>query len=104
MHSEADWGAAAQKFQQTLSESWGKALQSFGQIGLPDPEHGQGVTLSPLSFSGDKLQLLQQSYVKEATDLWNNGLQLEPAGDKRFASEAWGANPVAAFSACVARR
>ncbi|MGZ5269828.1 MAG: PHA/PHB synthase family protein, partial [Ramlibacter sp.] len=36
-----------------------------------------------------------------AADLWNHGLAGVAAGDKRFASEDWGANPVAAFSAAT---
>ncbi|MDB5947874.1 MAG: phbC, partial [Ramlibacter sp.] len=100
MHSEADWGAAARNFQQSLGDSWGKALESFGQAGLTGQAPGTGAaTAATLSFSSGKLELLQQAYVKEATELWNNGLQFKPSGDKRFAAEAWGTNPVAAFSA-----
>ena len=99
MHSEADWAAAAQKFQQSLHESWGKALQSFEQLGLPGNGAGNGAALQPLEFSPAKLQDLQLTYVKEATELWNHGLQSRPPTDKRFAGDAWAANPVAAFSA-----
>ena len=99
MHSEADWAAAAQKFQQSLHESWGKALQSFEQLGLPGNGGGNGAALRPLEFSPGKLQDLQHAYLKEATELWNHGLQSRPPTDKRFAGDAWGANPVAAFSA-----
>ena len=95
MHSEADWAAATQKFQQSLTDSWGKAMQSFEQLGLP----GNAASMPALTFSPQKLQDLQQAYVSEATELWNHGLQPKPSADKRFASDAWGANPVAAFSA-----
>ncbi len=101
MHSEADWAAATQQFQQSLSESWGKAMRSFEQLGLPGNGHGNvsAAAMPALTFSPLKLQDLQQAYVKEATELWNHGLQYKPPPDKRFAADAWGANPVASFSA-----
>ena len=58
--------------------------------------------LPQLSFSPEKLQALQQSYLKEAAELWNQGLTVHPpAADKRFAADAWAANPVASFSAAL---
>jgi polyhydroxyalkanoate synthase len=55
-----------------------------------------------LRFAPDKLQALQQAYLKESAELWNQGLGLQsrPA-DKRFAAEAWSANPVSAFAAAL---
>jgi polyhydroxyalkanoate synthase subunit PhaC len=98
MHSEADWANATRQFQQTLGDSWGKALQSFSLASSPDGAGTKG-GVAAFTFSPDKLEQLQQAYVKEATELWNSGLQFKPSGDKRFAGEAWGTNPVAAFSA-----
>ena len=98
MQSQSDWAGATQKFQQSLTESWGKAMQSFEQLGLPG--NGNGNTALPaLTFAPDKLQELQQAYLKEAAELWNHGLSPKPSADKRFSGDAWGANPVAAFSA-----
>ena len=55
-----------------------------------------------LGFAPDKLLALQQAYVREATELWNHGLQADPGVvDRRFAHGAWSANPVSAFSASV---
>ena len=100
MHSESDWAGATQKFQQSLSESWGKAMQSFQQLGLPADAPGRGAPApAMLSFSSEKLQQLQQAYVKEASELWNHGLEPKASGDRRFAADAWSVNPVAAFSA-----
>src|SRR5512140_3732578 len=98
MNSEADWSATTRQFQQDLGRSWTQAMQSFGGLA-----GGASLPAMPrLSFSAEKLQALQQAYIKEAADLWNQGLQVKPgASDKRFASDAWGANPVAAFSAAV---
>jgi polyhydroxyalkanoate synthase len=52
-----------------------------------------------LSFDATKLQALQQAYLTEAATLWNQGLAGGTAADKRFASDAWTANPVASFTA-----
>jgi polyhydroxyalkanoate synthase subunit PhaC len=46
------------------------------------------------------LSALQADYVKQATELWNASLQgghLPAPTDRRFASEAWHANPASAF-------
>jgi polyhydroxyalkanoate synthase subunit PhaC len=98
MNSQPDWAQAAQQFQQGFGDQWAKALQSFGGL-----DAGAGVSALPqLSFSPEKLQALQQAYVTEAAELWNKGLTATPAGaDKRFASDAWNSNPVAAFAAAV---
>src|SRR4051812_11010044 len=97
MNSESDWAATAHQFQQNLGQHWNQALQSFGGLDL-----GTSMPSMPqLSFSPEKLQALQQAYVQEAAQLWNDGLTARPATDKRFASEAWASNPVSAFSAAV---
>jgi polyhydroxyalkanoate synthase len=55
-----------------------------------------------ISFAPEKLQALQQAYLREAGALWNQGLAPRAApADKRFAADAWSRNPVAAFSAAV---
>src|SRR4051794_8150450 len=100
MHSVPEWADATQQFQKSLSDNWQTALQSFGGL-------AQGATPSlpafpHLTFSQDSLQALQQAYLKEASELWNGGLSGKAtAADKRFATEAWAANPVAAFSAAI---
>ena len=96
MNSDVDWTAQARQFQENLGRQWSQALQSLQQPGTgasPLPTFG---------FSPDKLQALQQAYVREASELWNQGLGGRPApSDKRFANDAWARNPVAAFSAAV---
>jgi polyhydroxyalkanoate synthase subunit PhaC len=104
MSSVPEWTQASQQFQKSLSDNWEHALQAFGGLAggagmssLPDLPH-----LPQLSFAPEKLQALQQAYVKEASSLWNTSLTAHStAADKRFASDAWSANPVAAFSAAV---
>jgi polyhydroxyalkanoate synthase len=96
MNTDANWTEAAQQFQRELGRYWGQALESLQEAApalAPPPA---------LRFAPDKLQALQEAYVREATELWNQGLQPRPAGkDKRFAGDAWSHNPVAAFSAAV---
>src|SRR5688572_4345895 len=95
MNSDADWAGQAQRFQQDLAQQWTKALQH-----LQPAAEGAG-TAPHLGFAPDKLQALQQAYVREACELWNAGLSTKPVADKRFAGDAWARNPVAAFSAAL---
>ncbi|HSV51990.1 MAG TPA: class I poly(R)-hydroxyalkanoic acid synthase [Burkholderiaceae bacterium] len=99
MNSEADWTQAAQQFQQTFGDSWTKALQSFQNMDLS--QAGQVPSAAaPLSFSQSKLQELQQQYLQDAGQLWNQGLQSGSVNtDKRFSADAWSSNPVASFAA-----
>ncbi|GAC1533862.1 MAG: class I poly(R)-hydroxyalkanoic acid synthase [Ramlibacter sp.] len=98
VHSDPDWAAATRQFQQSLGDGWGKAMQAFGGLGDGSPgTASQG----PLTFAPEQLAALQQAYLKEAAELWNHGLAGVAAGDRRFASEDWGANPMAAFSAAT---
>jgi polyhydroxyalkanoate synthase len=93
MNSDVDWSVQAKQFQQDLGKQWSQALQSFQQ---------GAASLPSLQFAPDKLQQLQQAYVREATELWNQGLTERAApADKRFAGDAWSRNPVAAFSAAL---
>nr|ADY39738.1 PHA synthase [uncultured bacterium] len=98
MNSDPDWVAQAQRFQQAASQQWTQALQSFQQ------QLGAGVpaALPAIRFDPAKLLELQQAYLREAAQLWNAGLEQQPAArDKRFASDAWARNPVAGFAAAV---
>jgi polyhydroxyalkanoate synthase len=56
--------------------------------------NGQAVQFDP-----EQLSTLQATYMKEAAELWMQGLNAKPVGDRRFAAEAWQKNPMAAFSA-----
>jgi polyhydroxyalkanoate synthase len=80
----------------SLGDSWLKALASFKTIGAGDAK------TPALSFSPDKLEALQKQYIEDATDLWNQSLQGKPeVKDRRFKGEAWGQNPMAAFTAAA---
>jgi polyhydroxyalkanoate synthase len=96
------WLQSAQQFQQTMTDSWSKAFESFQNMDLGGAAPLMAPTAKPpkIEFSSDKLQELQQQYVKEATELWTSSLQGATAvSDRRFADPAWTANPMAAFSA-----
>ena len=97
MNSQPDWAGMAQQLQQDFAGQWAKALQSF-QLTTP-----LGASAVPqLSFSQVKLAELQAAYLKEAAEIWNQGLGHSPAAkDKRFASDAWAGNPVASFNAAL---
>jgi polyhydroxyalkanoate synthase len=93
MNSGPNWAAQAQQFQQHMTGGWTQALETLQKAGGGFPK---------LKFAPDKLMALQQAYVREATELWNQGLNGGAgASDKRFSSDAWARNPVAAFSASV---
>ncbi|KIQ25188.1 poly(R)-hydroxyalkanoic acid synthase, partial [Variovorax paradoxus] len=115
MKQQATGADAFAPFQQALSEGWTQALASFQQSlakggsafdvgGTPLWQLPQGAKLPDLpkiAIDPQKLQSIQQQYVADATALWGQGFQARPEGDKRFASDAWGSNPLAAFSAAV---
>jgi len=115
MKQQAAGADAFAPFQQALSEGWSKALESFQQSaaqgasafnvgGTPLWELPQGMKMPELprfSIDPEKLQSIQQQYLTEATELWRQGFDAKPEGDKRFAGDAWGHNPLSAFSAAV---
>ena len=97
------WTHAAEHFQNALSDSWARALASFQNIhpaasGAPDK-----LAAANLQFSPEKLQQLQQQYLKDAAELMAQGAKVQApvAADKRFSSAAWASNPVAAFTAAL---
>jgi len=98
------WTDAAQQFQNSMTESWTKALQSIqtldlGAVGAGLP--GASPKLPEIHFSPEKLQELQQQYLTDAFGLFSQGFSVPAADDKRFSNAAWGDNPMAAFSAAV---
>ena len=78
----ADIAASAQAMGAQLSEVWKTAA---------------GLSL-PMPVMAD----VQSSYLKQATELWNQTLQhgqaAAPAADRRFAAPAWAANPAATYT------
>ncbi|MDD5478771.1 class I poly(R)-hydroxyalkanoic acid synthase [Rhodoferax sp.] len=100
------WLQTAQQFQQTMTESLSKTFASFQNmdIGSVSTKLMAPTTSAPpdIKFSPEKLQTLQQQYMAAATELWSQCLQGAPkVNDRRFASEAWAANPLASFTAAA---
>ena len=97
------WLQSAQNLQQSMAESLSKAFESFHNMDLGE---ASAKLLAPtaqapkIKFSAEKLQALQQQFLGDAAELWANGVQgKHQLADRRFADEAWAANPTAAFSA-----
>ena len=96
MASEPIWTEGVQQF---FTEHWSKALQTFGHLGTVAP----AADAAQVQFDVEKLQALQQSYIAQASQLWSGGLSQAPQvpKDRRFASENWAQNPLAAFTAAA---
>jgi polyhydroxyalkanoate synthase len=99
------WQQSAQKFQQTMADGWNNAFESFQNMDLGSMSGKlKAPTVQPpkVTFDQAKLQQLQQEYLKEATELWTQGMQGKLVlKDKRFSASAWSANPMAAFTAAM---
>ncbi len=90
MNFDANWQKAATQMQEAFK----------GMVQQPSGTHP-----SPVQFDVAKLQSIQQSYIDDATALWNQSLQastaIAPAPDRRFSAPAWNDNPVSKFSAAT---
>jgi polyhydroxyalkanoate synthase subunit PhaC len=99
------WAQAAQQFQQSMGDSWSKAVQSFKGLDLGSAAAalpGASGSAPEIQFAPDKLQELQQQYMQDAMALFAEGFKPpKVAGDRRFADPSWNANPLAAYSASV---
>lgn len=92
--------------QQGLMEGWARAFQQFQNMDLGGMNAlAQGASppeLPNLTFPPEKLLELQQNYVREASELWNETLQANPTlKDRRFKGEAWTSNPLSSFTAAA---
>ena len=124
MISSNSWLSSSQEFQQAALQQWSRMLQSsqaaiapvFGVAtpqfnGLPQMPTASklselfsqiaGQTDVPLKLDQAKLTEIQQTYLHELAHIWNQGLEIKLPKDRRFASEAWGSNPMAAFNAAM---
>ncbi len=94
--SMPDWTQAAEQFKKQFGDSWTQALASFQKMDMGS------AGMQNLHFSPAKLAELQQNYLNEAAQLWNQSLQQTPAlKDRRFSGEAWAHNPMAAYTAAA---
>lgn len=67
----------------------------------PFPQGAHQASAAGLNVDAQRMQALQQQYIKEATALWQEALTAHTpeVHDRRFASEAWRHNPMASFAA-----
>jgi polyhydroxyalkanoate synthase len=101
MNFESNWTKVAQQFQKTLGESLQKAVKSSLSMQSSPPAAN---ALPALQFDAAKMLEIQQTYIKEASTLWNQSLVPTSAAasaspDRRFSAEAWQTNPLAHLSA-----
>ena len=97
------WSQSAEQFQQTLNENWSKAFQAFQNMDIGNTTSGTVSSAAPkITFSPEKLQSVQQQYLRDAAELLTPGGSVScSGGDRRFASPAWASNPIASFSAAA---
>ena len=91
--------------QQSMAQSWSKALQSFQSLdftkGIPGSAAPQAKALD-IHLSPEKIEALQQQYMKDAIGVLTEGFKApKTSGDRRFADVSWSDNPIAAYSAAV---
>jgi polyhydroxyalkanoate synthase subunit PhaC len=112
MSNDNPWLQSAQQFQQNAMQQWAQMLQATPGSAAPTPSFSlpssanisdlfSKITGQPVKFDPSKWIELQQTYLKEVAALWNQGFQVKPPKDRRFAADAWGSNPMAAFSAAA---
>ncbi len=100
------WAQTAAQFQETLSQSWTKALVNFQNLDFSAATAAMppmAAPSAPLHFSTEKLQQLQQQYLSEAAVLLTQGFSAAApkTDDKRFSGAAWSDNPLAAYTAAL---
>ena len=86
-------GAAANPFAMGMPPAMG-SLPGVGDL------FGQAAG-HKVSFDPAKLLEIQNQYLKDVAGLWNQGTDVRPQGDRRFAGDAWASNPMAAYAAAV---
>ena len=112
MTTDNPWLQSAQQFQQSAMQQWTQMLQAQSASGMPAPSFGMPsqanisdlfgkIAGQPVHFDAARLLDIQQTYLREVAELWNQGLQVQLPKDRRFASEAWSQNPMAAFAAAA---
>ena len=93
------WTQATKQVQQALGDGIAKGMQAMQAMGAT-PAAGAEMSMPQVKFSAEKVQALQKQFLEEMSGLMGKGLPTPTAaGDRRFAGDAWGSNPVAAFSA-----
>jgi polyhydroxyalkanoate synthase subunit PhaC len=97
MSQQPDWAAAAQQWLQhfqSAAPGWANMAATAQTPPLPGLAQLPHIEMAP-----EALRKIQQDYLTSAAALWNQGFGVQPLQDRRFKSDAWAANPVAAFTA-----
>jgi len=103
MTFDPNWAQDPQKMQQLWSQAWGQVLQSFEPVDVS----ALATSMRPLqtvALSPEKLARLQQQYLDDVHALWNQSWGVggstggDARGDRRFASDESGRNPLSAFA------
>jgi len=114
------WLDSVQQFQKSAMQQWSQVMQSApipgpfaspnAAMGFVPPEMAGAADLSKLlsQIAGQTVKIdparlleIQQGYLQEAVELWNQGLQPSLPKDRRFAAAAWSSNPPAAQTAAA---
>lgn len=89
-------------FPQFFQQGLGNMMSQFQQAaqGGANASAAGASGLPAFTFSEEKLKEVQRQYSQDLLELWNTGVKANPkVSDKRFSSEAWQQNPIAAFTA-----
>ena len=100
------WLGAAANAQSLGTSDFTKGLEPVGQaVGAMGQSLGATLqSLAGLNIPAEQLQSIQQDYLRQAGELWNQALQQPDAvkvSDKRFASPEWNQSPGSAFMAAM---
>lgn len=100
----ATWASFdANPWTQWAQQAWASATSGSAPApalaGLTQVLRGPGG--QPLQLDAAQWLQIQQDYLRELTELWQQGSHVPPPADKRFAGQAWASNPVAAFQAAL---
>jgi len=96
MNFDASWTENTRQFQQMFHDSLAKILQPLDVGAVTTalaPQH-------QVRFAPEKLTALQKDYLESVRQLWGQNWQNAAlhTADKRFSSEDWSQNPLAAFA------
>ena len=101
MTFDPNWAQDPQKLQQLWTQAWGQTLQAFKPVDVG----ALATSMQPLqavAFSPEKLAQIQKQYMDGVHALWNQSwgahAPAEGRGDRRFAADEWGRNPLSAFT------
>lgn len=95
MVANSDWTNSVQQMQKSFQHGLAGMLEGLQKSPIADAS-----SKAALQFSEEKLSQVQKQYLQEISELWSSSLKGNPTvKDKRFSSDAWAKNPIAAFAA-----